>query len=118
MSRYTVDTQDQEIVVGWDNPLQTFFLQVSERGRDEEGPRVWLGTLPGELPTVEALAKALTPYTTLSDELRTTLQRDADARTLPSPLQRAFANLMTPNERGTGGRSRPFPPESFYGRGR
>ena len=32
MSRCTLDSGKYEVAIGWDNPLQTFFLQVFERG--------------------------------------------------------------------------------------
>ena len=43
-------------IVGWDNPLQTFFLHVYD---DDDEPIRELGGNVKELPTVEALQVAL-----------------------------------------------------------
>jgi hypothetical protein len=41
--------------VGWDEPMQTYFLQAIEL---DEGPVWWFGQMPGEVPTFEALCRA------------------------------------------------------------
>ena len=61
MSRHEIRARDQALsaVVGWDNPLQTFFAQVArpERADDEDDDDpmlLWVGTEPGEVTTVES----------------------------------------------------------------
>lgn len=59
MSRYAMqDSQGRDAIVGWDPPLQTFFLQgefLGEDGREREVPGIWIGGLPAEIPTIDAL---------------------------------------------------------------
>lgn len=42
--------------VGWDESLQTYFLQAIELDRE---PVWWFGKLPRELPTFDHLCKAI-----------------------------------------------------------
>jgi hypothetical protein len=42
--------------VGWDEAMQTYFLQAIEL---DDGPVWWFGKLPRELPTFEDLCKAI-----------------------------------------------------------
>jgi hypothetical protein len=95
MSRYVIKSSNQDLLVtvGFDPPLETFFLQVDSYTAPLEED-VWLGTSPGELPTVEALAEVTRPYATLTAEVRAQLQYDADHRTIPTPLQRSMIRLM------------------------
>src|SRR5262249_19256535 len=50
MSRYSVPAQDPDrtVIVGWDNPLMTFFAQVFDPSieDDEEACLLWIGTAP------------------------------------------------------------------------
>ena len=50
---------DLTVVVGWDNPLSTFFAQV-ERNQDDDDPRdpilLWIGSELGEVAQAEQLA--------------------------------------------------------------
>jgi hypothetical protein len=85
---------DLTVVVGWDNPLSTFFAQV-ERIQDADDPRdpilLWIGSLLGEVTRAEQLADPLAPYAELTPELIERLRADraADADRGPSVLQRA-----------------------------
>lgn len=52
--------------VGWDAPLNTFFGMAFDKVPDTAGDDYqdevevfWVGMMPGEIPTVEALAKVL-----------------------------------------------------------
>jgi patatin-like phospholipase/acyl hydrolase len=49
MSRYEIEAKDSEkyvVVIGWDRPLQTFFAQVIEKGRDHDWDmRLWTGCI-------------------------------------------------------------------------
>jgi len=59
MSRYSIPTQDPRltVIVGWDNPLATFFSQVFDPSieDDDEAELLWIGTAPEAIPTVAAL---------------------------------------------------------------
>lgn len=73
--RVTAANPDLEAVVGWDPGLQTFFATVGPE--DEYGePAVWVGTSPYVLPTVDALASALTAHVTIPPLLATVLEFD------------------------------------------
>jgi len=83
------------VVVGWDNPLGTFFAQV-DRQQDDDDPRdptlLWVGCIPGEILRTEDLVQPLAPYVELTEAHLATLRTDraADADRAPSPLQRAM----------------------------
>jgi hypothetical protein len=95
MSRHHVTTEPFEIVVGWDPPLQTFFLQILDLTRDEEQEIfLWLGRQPGELPTVADLEAALASHATLTPELRQTLEEEKARSTKPTALQRLVIEMF------------------------
>ncbi len=74
-------------VVGWDNPLMTFFAEVrTAAGRS----LVWLGSSYREISTPQDLAAGLLRYVTLTPDHIAQLQADrlADIDRGPSPLQR------------------------------
>ena len=84
---------DLTVVVGWDNPLSTFFAQV-ERVQDDDDPRdpilLWIGSAVGEVAQAEQLAGPLAPYAELTSAIVEQLRADrtADADRGPSALQR------------------------------
>lgn len=80
MSRYSFQAGGQEIIVGWDNPLSTFFVQVWGEAKDEDAPVFWVGTKPEEVPLVEALTEGVRPYGEIPDEILTGLRADFAAR--------------------------------------
>jgi hypothetical protein len=103
MSRHCIATEPFEIVVGWDTPLQTFFLEFFEVAKDndeEDKILLWLGTQPGELPTVadleSALASdALTSHVELTPKLRQQLEADKTKSTEPTVLQQWVIKIFT-----------------------
>ncbi len=80
MSRHEAEAlnPDHFVRVGWDPPLQTFFIQVhdSRVPHDEESVVHWQGCGYAELPTIESLAEAGRGYTTVPEQLHLTLQED------------------------------------------
>ena len=90
MSRYRVPAHEARytIHVGWDPPLETFFVQVFDTTDDDDAACVlWEGAGFQALPTVEAVQRTLQPYATLPPATRTRL-RDDRAHTAPrSPVQ-------------------------------
>ena len=76
MSQYSFRAAGHEIIVGWDNPLETFFVQVWDESSDADDPVLWAGTKPKEVASVEALAALVRPYGEISDRLLMQLRED------------------------------------------
>jgi hypothetical protein len=89
MSRYEYEGKEEyyQIVIGWDNPLQTFFAQVWDGRSRSEHPLLWLGTVPDEVSTAEALAAQVEAYGEIPPGIMARLRDDYDRRTSPTPLQ-------------------------------
>lgn len=112
-----------EIIVGYDPPLDSFFGQVIDRevrarlereraysealsrgvepetnddeAADEDYFTLWTGTTVGEVPTVEALAEALSRYAALTPEMRETLRRDREREAHPpTAYQQMMRDLL------------------------
>jgi hypothetical protein len=104
MSRYTIEALDPglTVTIGWDNPLQTFFAQVSRRdvgddADDEADPVIlWLGGTPREVPTNEALATGLADYAVIPADVVEALHRDgaAGAARPPTEFQKAMLRAV------------------------
>lgn len=97
MSRYPIPHEVFAITVGWDNPLQTFFVQVrrpATAAGAEDTDVLWVGTAPQALLSVESVRHALQPYAVLPRAIAAALQRDLDDRTAPTPLQRRVWALI------------------------
>ena len=62
-----------ECMVGWDEPIQTFFGQVyavnDEGERIEDSTSLWVGTRIREILTVDTLVALLKPQVTIPDEI-------------------------------------------------
>jgi len=99
MSRYHFPAQDPRftVVVGWDNPLATFFAQVFDPSieDDDEADVLWIGTAPQAISTVAALQAQLAGWATLPAALVAQLTREQQAATPPTPLQRWALQLLT-----------------------
>lgn len=100
MSRHTfAGTAGVSVAIGWDRPLDTFYVQVSRPDPEDEGERetiVWEGTCPRELPTAAAAIAVAAPYAELPADLASTLETDR-LKTLGSfdgPAQRAARRLL------------------------
>ncbi len=98
MSRYHFPAQDPRFtaVVGWDNPLTTFFAQVFNPPieDDDEACLLWIGTAPEAIPTVAALQAQLADWATVPVDIVDRLLRDQQAATPPTPLQRWAHQLL------------------------
>ena len=98
MSRYTIPAQDPalSIIVGWDNPLQTFFAQAFDPSVEDEADAdlLWIGTALQEIPTVAALQVQLAGWAIIPPAIVAHLIRDQQAATLPTPLQRWALQLL------------------------
>jgi hypothetical protein len=91
MSRYSLSAQQPglTVIVGWDNPLTTFFAQVFDPSIEEDADAclLWIGTAPGAIPTVAALQAQLVGWATIPPAIVARLVRDQQAATPPTPLQ-------------------------------
>jgi len=91
MSRHEIPARDQSlsVVVGWDNPLQTFFAQVArtERGDTDNDDHMllWIGTDPREVVTVDDLARHLAPFADLPADVAERLREDRVAKLGQAP---------------------------------
>ena len=98
MSRSSIPAQDARftVVVGWDNPLTTFFAQVFDPSIDDEveADILWLGTTPEAIPTVAALQAQLAGWATIPVDIMDRLTRDQQAATPPTPLQRWAIQIL------------------------
>ena len=100
MSRHTIPSlvQGLTVVVGWDNPLHTYFAQVSrDNAAEDEDPLVlWLGAEPNQVLYPQDLIAPLTPYAVLGDDAIAQLRADRAAclDRSPSILQRASLNVV------------------------
>jgi hypothetical protein len=84
------------VIVGWDNPLVTFFAQVFDLSieDDVEGCLLWIGTAFQEIPTVAALQARLAGWATIPPDIVNRLTRDQQAATPPTPLQQWAYQLL------------------------
>ena len=98
MSRYSVPAQDPNVtvIVGWDNPLTTFFAQAFDSAIEEDAEAciLWIGTAPQAIPTVAALQTHLAGWATLPADIVDRLTRDQQAATPPTPLQQWAHQLL------------------------
>ena len=98
MSRYSIPAQDPDltVIVGWDNPLVTFFAQVFDPSieEDAEACLLWIGTAPEALPTVAALQAQLVGWATIPADIVGHLLRDQQTATPPTPLQQWAHQLL------------------------
>jgi hypothetical protein len=86
MSRHEISARNpaHKVVVGWHNPLQTYFVQVIDRvweaaGDDKRRMLLWAGKRPNDLYEVDQLARKLAGFADLTPEMRSTLCSDKDA---------------------------------------
>ena len=85
MSRHQIEAFDplNKVIVGWDPPLQTFFVQVIDRkaeeaGDDDEKFVLWEGCSMREIGELDDLADVLRHHAELTPEIRTALGADKD----------------------------------------
>ena len=81
MSRHVFTGLQQEntVAIGWDRPLETFFVQVMRPDPQMEGEDeilFWKGTDLRELPTAADAIAAARPWAILPAELGATLETD------------------------------------------
>jgi hypothetical protein len=84
MSRHEIPARDQahKVIVGWDQPLLTYFAQVIDRAKEDAGEddkfMLWVGCSLREIYEIEDLERRLYRYAELSSEISSTLYGDKD----------------------------------------
>ena len=85
MSRYTIPVLDEkhEVVVGWDAPLNTFFVQVYDHSIENEDEQlvIWEGAMPPRIHNLDfvvATVKPFTPSPHIPADVLKNLLRDSD----------------------------------------
>ena len=77
MSRYAIEHPEYQVIVGWDEALETYFAQLEPSpGSDSEELLLWSGTSPGENQEVADIAQALKMYATIPSDVQLSLERD------------------------------------------
>lgn len=80
MSRHQIPGFDpmHEVVVGWDPPLMTFFVQVFDRSLPEDHQCIhWVGAdRPCEIEEIDDLVRAMRSYAIIDPDVRATLYYD------------------------------------------
>lgn len=102
MSRYVIKHDEHhEVVVGWDNPLQTFFAQVydlkateDDLGEGDEVMLVWVGTQPRQITDIDKLREFVYNFAVIESDVRQKLESDQLNAIPPTPLQQHFIKLM------------------------
>jgi hypothetical protein len=98
MSRYRITAQNPAltVIVGWDNPLQTFFAQAFDPSVEDEAEAdlLWIGTALQDIPTVATLQAQLTGWAIIPPAIVDRLTRDQQAATPPTTLQRWALQLL------------------------
>lgn len=84
MSRHEIPARDpaHKIIVGWDHPTQTFFMQVIDRELEDAGHDdkfvSWRGCSLREIYEVDELRRRLARYADLTPDMGATLYGDKD----------------------------------------
>ena len=80
MSRHTfVGPAGVSVAIGWDRPLETFYVQVSRPDPEDPGECdtfIWKGLEPNELTSAAAAIDIATPHAALPTDLGNTLEMD------------------------------------------
>jgi hypothetical protein len=86
MSRHEIPARKKarKVIVGWHQPLQTYFVQVIDRrweaaGDDNRRVLLWVGKRSNELCDVDQLVRKLAKFADLTPEVRSALCGDKDA---------------------------------------
>jgi hypothetical protein len=103
MSRYTIAALHPQhtCVVGYDPPLGTFFAQVWDQTipAAEEQLVLWVGTALEEIPTVHALATALSAYAVIPPDVWRRLESERRSLGLRPNLGTFLAQHVRKEER-------------------
>lgn len=107
MSRHTLRCDDTyEVVVGYDSPLDSYFVQVYDvlegKAADDDVLIVWRGTDPNEITDPREALAHLKEYVDASAEewesLAQVLEGERTNRQMPTEFQRETFRRMTGRE--------------------
>ena len=81
MSRYNLQplNDNHDVTVGWDRPLQTFFVIVLETDFQDYEKEVFSAGMLDTITSVEQLQESVAPYAELDDATVTQLEADQNA---------------------------------------
>ncbi len=121
MSRYVIAAKDERqhlCIVGYDNPLQTYFAQVLERETfdaeelrdtkveelqfDDEHIALWIGTHPFEISHISELRIRLAKYAEVPKGIWLQLAQDRSQRSALTTLQQEMHALIKEWSTGEG----------------
>ncbi len=94
MSRYECNSDGLIRIFGWDDPLQTFFVQVWKDADGDENALLWAGTTNGEIPTIVQLDAVAKDYGGVPATIQDELAADYAVRRPPSELQRIMTEML------------------------
>ncbi|TWA81552.1 hypothetical protein FBY14_12444 [Azospirillum brasilense] len=100
MSRYEVTTHypaGVSCIVGWDNPLQTYFAQVERVMSDPDSEpdfMLWIGCSASECLDTAQLADAIAPWASLPADIAEKLELERDTSHSPTRTQALVYNAM------------------------
>lgn len=95
MSRYVIYLEQaaQQVVVGWDAGLATYFAQVQPAGdADVDELLLWAGTSPGEIPNVEQLQYEIRETIEIPQDILENLEHDKKTERFGSVLLDLLSN--------------------------
>ena len=99
MSRYPIPAHGAryQVIVGWDDPLETFWAQVFDPTIDDDDTAymLWEGLGYQAITTVEALAAAIESFATLPAAVVQQLHDDRTHAAPRTPLQERMLRLGT-----------------------
>lgn len=102
MSRYEIPPHSGaavKVIIGWDNPLQTFFATVHKSEGKRSTELLWVGGTPSECLCIKALADHLAPWASIPIGTARQLEAERDQAPPPTRLQA----LALTHLRGAGG---------------
>ncbi len=102
MSRHLIRSDEQfEVVVGYDDPLDTYFVQVYDIPAQKADPDgedvliVWAGEMPAEITDVYVVVALVAPYKKMNEAEIEGLRMERGNRRQPTAFQReTFRKIM------------------------
>ena len=111
MSRHNIPTKNPlkySCVVGYDNPLQTFFAQVIDNEAEEYNTQlpadsdepekieliVWNGCRSGEITSLDKLQETIRDYAILPHNIREMLEREKSNSPGPNAFQKRMIGIV------------------------
>ena len=82
MTTYHIKAKDpkHDILVGWDPPMNSFFLHVIDTSKSEDNPKrdvLWIGCTEHEIYNPDVVIEKAAPYAEIDPAMRDRLYKDA-----------------------------------------